>query len=45
MRIAVQGCCHGELDTLYASISLLQEKHGSIDLLIICGDFQVYLLS
>lgn len=41
MKIAVDGCCHGELDQIYASISLLEKKDEiKIDLLIICGDFQ-----
>jgi hypothetical protein len=40
MRVAVQGCCHGELDKIYASIQLIHEKYSKIDLLIICGDFQ-----
>ncbi|KAI8895712.1 Metallo-dependent phosphatase-like protein [Globomyces pollinis-pini] len=39
MRIAIQGCCHGELDTIY---NKLLQTHSStkIDLLLICGDFQ-----
>nr|KAJ3419396.1 lariat debranching enzyme [Polyrhizophydium stewartii] len=41
MRIAVQGCCHGELDRIYSSILYIQETQGvTIDLLIICGDFE-----
>lgn len=35
VRVAVVGCCHGELNKIYGSI-----QPGSIDLLIICGDFQ-----
>lgn len=35
LRVAVEGCCHGELDLIYNSI-----KHSSVDLLLICGDFQ-----
>ncbi|KAJ1532722.1 lariat debranching enzyme [Nowakowskiella sp. JEL0078] len=41
MRIAVQGCCHGELDRIYDTILNIQKKHGlKTDLLLICGDFQ-----
>lgn len=42
VRIAVEGCCHGELDQIYASIKLTEEKQNiKVDLVIICGDFQV----
>ena len=34
MKMAVEGCCHGELDTIYAD---LQGKN--VELLLICGDF------
>ncbi|ODV95296.1 hypothetical protein PACTADRAFT_85423 [Pachysolen tannophilus NRRL Y-2460] len=42
MSIAIEGCCHGELDQIYNS---LLDKASRInqalpDLLIICGDFQ-----
>ncbi|KAI8922595.1 lariat debranching enzyme, C-terminal domain-containing protein [Entophlyctis helioformis] len=41
MRIAVQGCCHGELDRIYASLQFIQQSRSTaIDLLVICGDFQ-----
>ncbi|TPX70246.1 hypothetical protein SpCBS45565_g01870 [Spizellomyces sp. 'palustris'] len=41
MRIAVEGCCHGELDRIYASIKHLQRVENiTVDLLLICGDFQ-----
>ncbi|CAG5123803.1 unnamed protein product [Candidula unifasciata] len=41
MKIAVEGCCHGELDKIYDSVSELERQNGfKIDLLIICGDFQ-----
>jgi hypothetical protein len=37
----VEGCCHGELDTIYAAMQRLEAKEGvKIDLLICCGDFQ-----
>ena len=37
MIIAVQGCCHGELDTIYDTV---KKSRAAVDLLIICGDFQ-----
>ena len=41
LNIAVEGCCHGELDNIYKSIQFIQEGKGvKIDLLLICGDFQ-----
>ena len=42
MRIAVEGCAHGELDRIYASIKHLERVENiTVDLLLICGDFQV----
>ncbi len=41
MLIAVEGCGHGELDKIYATIKKLEEESGrKVDLLICCGDFQ-----
>ncbi|CAE8611381.1 unnamed protein product [Polarella glacialis] len=41
MRVAVQGCCNGELDKVYDAVRKLQERQGiAVDLLICCGDFQ-----
>ncbi|KAJ2957021.1 hypothetical protein NQZ79_g7202 [Umbelopsis isabellina] len=41
MKIAVEGCCHGQLDDIYGSIRVLEHKEGiKIDLVLICGDFQ-----
>jgi lariat debranching enzyme len=41
MKIAIEGCCHGELDKIYATIAYLEnENNVKVDLLIICGDFQ-----
>lgn len=34
LNIAVEGCCHGELNKIYQALP------AKIDLLIICGDFQ-----
>lgn len=41
MKIAIEGCAHGELEIIYNTISLLEEKENiKVDLLICCGDFQ-----
>ena len=41
-QIAVEGCCHGELDRIYATLKAIEEREGKrIDLLVCCGDFQV----
>ncbi|RPD55397.1 DBR1-domain-containing protein [Lentinus tigrinus ALCF2SS1-7] len=41
MKIAIEGCCHGELDAIYAQIAALEQQNGyKVDLLLICGDFQ-----
>lgn len=41
LNIAVQGCCHGELDVIYNEIIQTEAKTGhKIDLLLICGDLQ-----
>lgn len=41
MRIAIEGCMHGDLDNVYATLLHLQEvEKVKIDLLICCGDFQ-----
>lgn len=34
VKVAIEGCCHGELNQIYKSIS------KDVELLIICGDFQ-----
>jgi lariat debranching enzyme len=43
LRVAVQGCAHGELDMIYATVLSAQAAAADgkpIDLLICCGDFQ-----
>ncbi|TPX75082.1 hypothetical protein CcCBS67573_g03647 [Chytriomyces confervae] len=41
VRVAIEGCCHGELDKIYSSLKHIETKERvKIDLLIICGDFQ-----
>ncbi|CAB4254934.1 similar to Saccharomyces cerevisiae YKL149C DBR1 RNA lariat debranching enzyme, involved in intron turnover [Maudiozyma barnettii] len=39
LRIAVQGCCHGELNNVYRTVSRMN-SNKKIDLLLILGDFQ-----
>ena len=39
--MAINGCGHGELDTIYATIQDIEKQRGKpVDLLISCGDFQ-----
>ncbi|PSN52715.1 Lariat debranching enzyme [Blattella germanica] len=40
MKIAVEGCAHGELDKIYEAIQHMEKDGVKIDLLICCGDFQ-----
>lgn len=41
MRIAVEGCAHGELETIYSIIQEREKQDGKkVDLLLCCGDFQ-----
>ncbi|XP_007945686.1 lariat debranching enzyme [Orycteropus afer afer] len=41
MRVAVAGCCHGELDKIYETLVLAEQRGpGPVDLLLCCGDFQ-----
>uniref|UniRef100_A0A1B0C9U2 Lariat debranching enzyme C-terminal domain-containing protein n=1 Tax=Lutzomyia longipalpis TaxID=7200 RepID=A0A1B0C9U2_LUTLO len=41
MRIAVEGCAHGELEKIYDTVGLIEKEQGiKVDLLICCGDFQ-----
>jgi lariat debranching enzyme len=42
VRVAVEGCCHGELHSIYASVTEACKQKGwpTVDLLIIGGDFQ-----
>ncbi|KAH7689830.1 lariat debranching enzyme protein [Dioscorea alata] len=41
MKIAIEGCMHGELDKVYATLKRLEEEEKTkIDLLLCCGDFQ-----
>ena len=41
MKVAVEGCCHGELDKIYETLQYLEQVNNiKVDLLLICGDFQ-----
>lgn len=41
MKIAVQGCGHGDLHAIYRALSALEARTGDkADLLLVCGDFQ-----
>ncbi|KAJ1034195.1 hypothetical protein NDA18_001061 [Ustilago nuda] len=41
MKIAIQGCSHGELDSIYASLLRIEREQSiQIDALLLCGDFQ-----
>ncbi|XP_064646418.1 lariat debranching enzyme A-like [Lineus longissimus] len=41
MKIAVEGCCHGELDKIYETLEFLEKKEDvKVDLMLCCGDFQ-----
>jgi lariat debranching enzyme len=40
ITIAIEGCCHGELDTIYAAVEASSRDGSKVDLLLICGDFE-----
>ena len=41
LTIAIEGCCHGELDRIYDRLQKHEESTGQkVDLLLCCGDFQ-----
>ncbi|KAJ2910187.1 lariat debranching enzyme [Coemansia aciculifera] len=41
LTIAVEGCCHGQLDDIYRHLRQQQQRLNKVvDLLVICGDFQ-----
>lgn len=45
LQVAVEGCCHGDLDKIYGTLQQLERLGGKkIDLLICCGDFQARAL-
>eukprot|EP01116_Phalansterium_solitarium_P020989 TRINITY_DN6379_c0_g1_i2.p1 TRINITY_DN6379_c0_g1~~TRINITY_DN6379_c0_g1_i2.p1 ORF type:complete len:499 (+),score=143.14 TRINITY_DN6379_c0_g1_i2:143-1639(+) len=41
MKVAVEGCAHGDLDAIYGTIQHIERTENvKIDLLLCCGDFQ-----
>jgi lariat debranching enzyme len=42
LNVAVEGCCHGELDVIYETIRVSERESGAaaVDLLLVCGDFE-----
>ncbi|KAG2319504.1 hypothetical protein Bca52824_012717 [Brassica carinata] len=41
MKIAIEGCMHGDLDNVYKTIQHHEQVHNTkVDLLLCCGDFQ-----
>ncbi|KAH7622228.1 putative Lariat debranching enzyme [Nannochloris sp. 'desiccata'] len=41
LRIAVEGCGHGELDKIYETVQYMEQRDGKkVDLVLCCGDFQ-----
>lgn len=41
MKIAIEGCMHGELQKVYETIEQIEkEQNYKVDLLLCCGDFQ-----
>ncbi len=43
LNIAIEGCCHGELDSIYERLQAHENHSGQkVDLLVCCGDFQSF---
>ncbi|KAJ6373261.1 hypothetical protein OIU76_027569 [Salix suchowensis] len=41
MKIAIEGCMHGDLDKVYQTLKRIESQNGTkVDLLLCCGDFQ-----
>jgi lariat debranching enzyme len=41
LKVAVQGCCHGQLSDIYSALDEMEKRNNcKADVLIICGDFQ-----
>ncbi|CAD6922805.1 unnamed protein product [Tilletia controversa] len=41
MRVAVEGCSHGELEHIYERVQAREKQDGAFfDVLLLCGDFQ-----
>ena len=42
MKIAIEGCLHGELQKVYETVKEIEDKENyKVDLLLCCGDIQV----
>ena len=42
LQVAIEGCCHNQLDQIYKALKHIEDVEKiKIDLLLICGDFQV----
>jgi lariat debranching enzyme len=42
LKIAINGCCHGQLNSIYKQLGVYEKENGAkIDVLLVCGDFQV----
>ena len=40
LTVAIEGCCHGELDAIYRTVLEASHRGVNVDLVLICGDFQ-----
>lgn len=41
VNVAIEGCCHGELDKIYQAIVDNERRtQTKVDLLLVCGDFE-----
>lgn len=39
MKICIEGCAHGDLDSIYEQIQYYEQNEGTkVDLLICCGE-------
>ncbi|CAK5076424.1 unnamed protein product [Meloidogyne enterolobii] len=44
LHVAVAGCSHGQMDTIYERLTNVEKQRNvKFDLLLCCGDFQVIL--
>jgi hypothetical protein len=45
LHIAVAGCSHGQMDIIYERLKIIEnQRNKKFDLLLCCGDFQVFFL-
>lgn len=39
MKVCIEGCAHGDLDSIYRQIAIYEQNMGcKVDLLICCGE-------